>query len=543
MITIFATLIAAILLWTGNQTEHPSDLLNAEVAQGSSITEHEIKSNNSNLTATEILEEKSTDIKNAEPEISNIEESQSNHDVSKPKPQTAYVAIPGKATKADSIQKSKSQTPPARIKCDIKMVVANRELLEKLGFQFIGKSAFYKNKWGETDLEQVNYTYRVTEYGAVLYNLGHSNKYHENDAAVWTKNNFYPVAESYRSGELKSNILSAGDFEMANDTLFPIYCPQGLVNFDPNDKIFWFHITDDFIQQLPVEKQTLAKRINEIKAIKSTYPEINLVDYSQEPLVDSSTFIELSQQELFNVGFSVELDSTHYTTNGVYVKTSLLCYKFVKDTVTVGIKYKKYGSATYRNKYFEEFNDHPDLSFITNIKGDFEYKFDNKDLTETQKLVPILILQKQFENEVDKDRVYWFILSDKLFNALPERISKDLRKEYNYITAEDKSALVQPECKYFDECKNTLKVSSFKVFPNPANNTATVSFTLPEAIDGRITLVDLTGRERQLLQPQTTFAKGQHQIDVDVSSVPGGIYLLILYSDKGVQTQRIIVAR
>ena len=133
--------------------------------------------------------------------------------------------------------------------------------------------------------------------------------------------------------------------------------------------------------------------------------------------------------------------------------------------------------------------------------------------------------------------------TEGFFNALPESISTDLRKEYNYITAEDKSQLEKPECKYFEECKNTLKVSSFKVYPNPANNTATISFTLPEAVDGRITLVDLTGRERQVLQPQTSYAKGSHQFDVDVSSVPEGIYLLTLYTNKGVQTQRVIVAR
>ena len=91
----------------------------------------------------------------------------------------------------------------------------------------------------------------------------------------------------------------------------------------------------------------------------------------------------------------------------------------------------------------------------------------------------------------------WFYPSDAFFKALPERISNDLRKEYNYITAEDKSQLEKPVCKYFDECKNTLAVSKFKVYPNPANNTATISFTLPEAVDGRITLVDLSGRERR----------------------------------------------
>jgi len=158
-------------------------------------------------------------------------------------------------------------------------------------------------------------------------------------------------------------------------------------------------------------------------------------------------------------------------------------------------------------------------------------------------LLPVVIRKNIFGNLPKEDLIYWFLPTDEFFNRLPQEISKELLAEYKYVTAEDKSKLIQPECKYFDECKNTLNDIKFKVFPNPASSQETVSFNLNEAINGRITLVDLAGRERQVLKPQSKFAIGPHQINVDVSAVPEGIYLITLYSDKGIQTQRFIVTR
>jgi len=156
-------------------------------------------------------------------------------------------------------------------------------------------------------------------------------------------------------------------------------------------------------------------------------------------------------------------------------------------------------------------------------------------------LVPILVnsLQTFFHEDI----IFWYYPTEAFFNALPFEISNELRKEYNYITAEDKSALVKPECKYFDECKNTLNVANFKVFPNPASNNATISFSLNETINGKISLVDLAGREKQVLQAQTTLSPGNHRFDLDFSNVPEGIYLITLISNKGIQTQRLIISR
>jgi len=157
--------------------------------------------------------------------------------------------------------------------------------------------------------------------------------------------------------------------------------------------------------------------------------------------------------------------------------------------------------------------------------------------------IPLLIPVEVKGNGIYESVIFWFLPNENFFNSITEEVSVDLQAEIDYITAEDKSGLVKPECKYYEECKNTLELTNFKAYPNPANQRVTVSFEMPETIGGRISLVDLAGREKQVLHPQSQFAAGSHQLEFDLSSVAEGIYLLTLYSDKGVQTHRLMVVR
>ncbi|MFA9389806.1 MAG: T9SS type A sorting domain-containing protein [Prolixibacteraceae bacterium] len=541
MTSLFVSIVAAILLWTGNEPVQPEMLKNAEQIQ---IVENNINTkledetkNVSHTNAEKLVEEPIEILEVKQEEILNTNSNKNGHEANDKVSKKTYAAL----AKTDSIQESKSQTPPTTIKGDIKMVVANQKLLEKLGFQFNDQSVYYKNRWGKKETEQATYIFDIDKEGHTTYFLSHNSNIQDIDRIAWTKNDFYPVAEAYRSGELKSHFLSTKDLEMANDTLFPIYCPQGLVRQEPNDIIFWFHITDNFIQQLPIDKQQYAHKLQQCKIIKKLYPDVNLIDYTQNALVDSSKFIELTVPELLNFGFSIQIVPDHIQTKDGYKNTSLLCYWMIKDSASVVIKYAKWGSSNSHKEYLEQYRKNPNLTFVTNINGIFEYKVENKDLTDTRNLIPILVREEQFSDAVDKDRVYWFSLSDKLFNALPKHISTDLQKEYNYIIAENKSEMVKPECVYFEECKNTLLISNFKVFPNPANQQTTVTFSLPKAINGRISLVDLAGRERQVLLPETNLSKGFQRFEFDLSGVSEGMYLITLYSDEGVQIQRLMV--
>ena len=301
------------------------------------------------------------------------------------------------------------------------------------------------------------------------------------------------------------------------------------------------------------DKEEPKQQANEIRK-KEVYK------YPEAQIPDSTFFIELNREEFEIFGFTIKDSSIKLSYNHGNME---IFSKYINGRLQFDMQHslhapKKDSTFNSKKKHTEISNEEVNvgliLMIVTNDKGcnQIQFRFQEsllktwvskKFLGDCRTVLPIIMKKHTFGNEPKEDVVFWFLPTDEFFNRLPQNISKDILSEYNYITAEDKSQLEKPVCKYFDECKNTLAVSKFKVYPNPANNTATISFTLPEAIDGRITLVDLSGRERQVLQPQTNYSKGSHQFYVDVSSVPEGIYLLTLYSDKGVQTQRLIVAR
>lgn len=398
------------------------------------------------------------------------------------------------------------------------------EEIERIGFSIEGQSVHYKKKTPQWNIEFImNIFSNGSEFRSIRYTKA------ETKESI-TSSSFFPVIESDMSFFVKSG--AEGNFESINDTLIPIQIPLNQISGGKyEDDLFWFTVNENLVDVLPSSYKEIAKEIMKFKTIKKLLPEKNIVLYNPKSIYEGVKFIELSKEELQKFGFSY---------------TNKISYSVFFDSTS----FKLDIDSIFKVKAKNIFKDSPKKVSIPVAISDELGRFltDFFDLTTNNKLdfkkcIPIKISTSEEKLFIKQYFVMWFYPSDAFFKALPERISTDLRKEYNYITAEDKSSLIKPECKYFDECKNTLKVSSFKVYPNPASTFATVSFTLPEAIVGRITLVDLSGRERQILKPQTQFTIGSHNFNVDVSSVPEGIYLITLYSNKGIQTQRFIVAR
>ncbi|MDA3928364.1 MAG: T9SS type A sorting domain-containing protein, partial [Prolixibacteraceae bacterium] len=282
--------------------------------------------------------------------------------------------------------------------------------------------------------------------------------------------------------------------------------------------------------------------------------------YPEPQIIDSTIFIELNREEFEKFGFTIQDNSIELSYNHGNMKIFI---EYIDGRLTYSRLHslhapKKDSTCNFQKNHTkispEDINVGLYLMGITNDEGRNLFKIriqestlktwvSKKFLGNCRTVFPIVMKKNTFGNEPKEDIVFWFLPTDEFFNHLPQNIGEDLLAEYDYINAEDKSTLEKPECKYFDECKNTLDVSNFKVFPNPANSNATVTFMLNETINGKISLVDLAGRERQVLQPQTTLSSGNHRFDLDVSDVPEGIYLITLYSDKGIQTQRFIISR
>ncbi len=356
------------------------------------------------------------------------------------------------------------------------------------------------------------------------------------------RTDFYPL---FKTNCFVSNVFPCQEppypdqskFHLVNDTLLPIL----FSTFNQLDnEIFWFVSSDEMYKILEKNHKPALDEFKKYKSFKKHFPSTDLILYQAPFSIDESKILKLGHVELENIGFRFFEDSINY--QGRHEKFAFQFYLRKKGALGWKTSTKEY-STKIVNSSLAILVTRKDGSPIS--KGLLPYFIENTDgeLFDIPHLIPVMVKTGDQFFRPYREILFWFLPTSSFFDSLPDSIGYQLRKEYNYITAEDKSKLVQPECKYFDECKNTLKVSNFRAYPNPVSNQITLSFTLPESIEGRITLVDLSGRERQALHPQSQFAAGLHQFDFDLSSVAEGIYLLTLYSDKGVQTQRLMVVR
>jgi len=351
---------------------------------------------------------------------------------------------------------------------------------------------------------------------------------------------FFPVFKSnlFYSEISDNQKLKKENFHMANDTLLAVVLPVSNLISTVQDKLIWFTTSEKFYAALSPKHKGTIEEFKKFKAAKKAFSTKDLVIYQPPKLFDESKVVMLTKDELGKLGFRFYSDSTIYKGNSSEIEI-----EYFKSFSTSRATYSKGLSLEQYSNLLAVMVTRTDGSPYANLDhSSILIKMDDKEYgKQFPLLIPVLL--KSGETVFEEDVLFWFYPSDQFFDALPGHIGNELRKEYNYVIAENKSMLVQPECKYFEECKNTLDISNFKVYPNPAKNQATVSFSLPEAIGGRIILVDLSGRERQVLQPDIYFPAGSHRFDFDLSTVVEGIYLITLYSNKGVQTQRLMVVR
>lgn len=69
------------------------------------------------------------------------------------------------------------------------------------------------------------------------------------------------------------------------------------------------------------------------------------------------------------------------------------------------------------------------------------------------------------------------------------------------------------------------------VYPNPFNNSATVSFRLDAPGTATLSLYDATGRLTRTIV-QTQFAAGEHRVQLNAAGLPSGVYFLRLAADN-----------
>ena len=79
--------------------------------------------------------------------------------------------------------------------------------------------------------------------------------------------------------------------------------------------------------------------------------------------------------------------------------------------------------------------------------------------------------------------------------------------------------------------------------PNPAKNQATLTFELIEASTVNLSLNDITGKPLKALLNNANKETGLHQIAIDTSHLPVGIYYCTLKNKETVSTQKLLVVK
>ena len=82
-------------------------------------------------------------------------------------------------------------------------------------------------------------------------------------------------------------------------------------------------------------------------------------------------------------------------------------------------------------------------------------------------------------------------------------------------------------------------IFAFNVYPNPANDHATVAFTTGSEDNYNIRLIDVTGRIIQATNYTSVIGENQYQLNL--SSVAKGVYTIILQNGTTLLQSKIVV--
>lgn len=86
------------------------------------------------------------------------------------------------------------------------------------------------------------------------------------------------------------------------------------------------------------------------------------------------------------------------------------------------------------------------------------------------------------------------------------------------------------------------ELTELRIAPNPAKESARLSFELKSASVISISILDISGKEYRIVS-NTRLLAGKQQLQIEIAHLPAGIYVLRLQTDQSIRTQRLIINR
>ena len=91
--------------------------------------------------------------------------------------------------------------------------------------------------------------------------------------------------------------------------------------------------------------------------------------------------------------------------------------------------------------------------------------------------------------------------------------------------------------------KETKQVNNLKVYPNPMNESASVSFNLQNNVNNlNIIIRDVLGKEVTSIVNNSKFSAGKYTLSIDKEKIlSSGLYFIEFNADNNVQIEKLIV--
>lgn len=381
--------------------------------------------------------------------------------------------------------------------------------IKKIGIARKGFATFYHDKTPNR-----NYDMHLSCYSNMI----------PKEERIITNNEYYVahVTNSYFEPD------GDGNFYTSMDTLVPV------MTHNKSNQIYWFTPHASFFKSLPKRYDYLTAVYNSLKCLKRNYPQkafVNYLENGSASIIDPVKLLELSKEDLINIGVGISDE----------------CVTFQSKNRKYTLKHCKNGlTSTGNDEDFAIFPPNPYPVAMTDTFGRrvfVESTIIAKDsLSEIMNiLIPVKVDLKKFISDNKKEVIIcWFYPTDEFLNALPQNIRPELKSELSLINRNVKSPATS--CTYFEACKSTLQIDNLRIYPNPANYTATLEFDNSQLITGTISVANIAGVKLKEVVPKRTFSIGHNSYQLDLSGITSGMYLVSINTDKGFKTQRLIVS-
>jgi hypothetical protein len=320
----------------------------------------------------------------------------------------------------------------------------------------------------------------------------------------------------------------SGNFYSSMDTLVPV-----LTN-NQAGQIFWFTPHDSFFNLLPERYNYLRSTYKNLICLKEKYPKrtfTNFLGSGAERVLDPVNVLNFNKDQLKKIG--------------VLINDECVIFQTLNKNYT--LKICKHGRYYVGNdKDSNVFPPNPYPVIMTDTLGRrlyIEGSILNRDTV--SKIMNILVPVRINLNEIVPPNqeviICWYYPTPEFLNALPGKIGRELESELNSVISGSKNS--STSCNYFETCKSSLKLNNFKLYPNPASSTVTIEFENSEEIIGSISIVNMAGLKLRELLSGITFLSGHNSYQMNLSGINSGIYLVLVSTNKGFKTQRLIVSQ